>query len=243
VHLTASTSAKAGRYNILAQKPYQGNRSGKDKPALLEATRQAVADKSNWLPEYMDCHLHYILEADDGMMIDAYRLGENGVIDSDDKDLRMTPHLYQCKDAARVVSTGGFGSLYQQVKTSTIATKGYGRKFFWAQMLQGDTADNIKGILTLHGKICGPGAAFQYLDSITDENECANRVIDAYRKIDQNPIPEGWMLWLLRTPTDTFWTYLNELQWDPANRAFLDACVRREWFKQPVPSEAEEEYA
>lgn len=243
VHLTASTSAKAGRYNIIAAKPYQGNRGGKDKPALLEATRQAVAHPDNWLPEYIDCKLHYILEADDGMMIDAHRLGPNGVIRSDDKDLRMTPHLYYCQDQARVIETGGYGSLYMQQKTSTRSCKGYGRKFFWAQMLMGDTADNIQGIATLDGNKCGAVNAFNSLDAVNDENECANKVIAAYRRINQNPIPEGWMLWMLRSETDTFWHYLNELQWEPANRAFLDDCVRREWFKQPEPTDQEEEYA
>lgn len=232
LHLTASTSAKAGRFNIIAAKPYQGNRDGKAKPPLLEPLRQAIAHESNWLQEY-DATMHHILEADDGMMMSAYLLGKDGVIWSEDKDLRMTPFLYFERETGQLIEVKGFGSLYVKIAGSgTKKVLGYGRKFFWAQMLMGDTADNIQGVAKLNGKLCGPVAAYDLLNPVDDENEAANLVIDAYRAINQNPIPEGWLLWLLRRPGDTFWVYLNELQWSPANRAFLDDCVQRQWFKQ-----------
>lgn len=244
LHLTSSTSHKAGRFNVLAAKPYQGNRDGKAKPALLEATRQAVANPENWLKEY-EVVMNHVLEADDAMIIDAYRLKEHGVIWSEDKDLRMTPYPYYDKKSGVVLPSAGFGSLYMSYSDTTGIGKclGQGLKFFWAQMLMGDTTDNIKGILKLGGKLCGAKGAFEYLDYITDETYCANAVINAYRAIDQNPIPEGWLLWLLRSPTDTFWAYLNELDWTPANRVFLDDCVRREWFKQPEEQQEEFEDA
>jgi hypothetical protein len=239
LHLTASTSHKAGRFNIIAAKPYQGNRDGKAKPALLEPLRQAIAHESNWLPEYT-ATMHHLLEADDGMIQSAYVHGENGVIWSEDKDLRLTPYNYFCRKTNTIIKVGGFGSLYMDYTSSGSAKcLGYGPKFFWAQMLMGDTADNIQGVKRLDGKLCGPVAAFNYLDKWDTENACANQVIDAYRAIDQNPIPEGWLLWLLRREGDTFWIYLNELDWTPANRAFLDDCVRRVWFKAPQPKDEE----
>lgn len=243
LHLTASTSAKAGRFNVIAAKPYQGNRDGKAKPALLEPLRQAIAHESNWLREY-DAQMHHILEADDGMIQSAYRLGESGVIWSEDKDLRMTPHLYFCRKTNQIIKVIGFGTLYMEVTPAgQKKCLGYGLKFFWAQMMMGDTADHIQGVKTLAGKNCGAVGAFDYLDPIEDENECANAVIDAYRAINQNPIPEGWLLWLLRRDGDTFWIYLNELQWSPANRAYLDECVRREWFRKVEQKEEEFEDA
>lgn len=243
LHLTASTSHKAGRFNVIAAKPYQGNRDGKSKPALLEPLRQAIAHESNWLPEY-DATMHHLLEADDGMIQSAYRLGDSGVIWSDDKDLRMTPFLYFCKKTNQIIKVGGFGSLYLDFTPSgTKKCLGYGKKFFWAQMMMGDTADNIQGVKLLQGKLCGPDGTFKYLDPIEDESAAANAVIDAYRAIDQNPIPEGWLLWLLRRPGDTFWEYVNELTWSPANRAFLDDCVRRKWFNEVSTKEEEFEDA
>lgn len=238
LHLTASTSAKAGRFNIIAAKPYQGNRKNKAKPPLLEPLRQAIAHESNWLAEY-DATMHHLLEADDGMMMSAYRLGKDGVVWSEDKDLRMTPYVYFERKTNQLIEVKGFGSLYLDTSTSTTKCLGYGLKFFWAQMLMGDQADHIQGVAKLNGALCGPVAAFNALNPIDDENEAANFVIDAYRTINQNPIPEGWLLWLLRREGDTFWVYLNELQWSPANRAFLDDCVRRQWFKQPESKEEE----
>lgn len=240
VHLTASDSYKAGRYNIIATKPYQGQREGKAKPPLLEATRQAAALKQNWCPEY-EVVMNRLLEADDAMIIDAYRLGEHGVIRSDDKDLRMTPYPYWCQESSRIVDPKGFGTLHvSHTPSGTMKLLGYGLKFFWAQMLMGDTADNIAGLTRLNGALCGPAGAFKYLNPARTENEAANLVIDAYRQNDQNPLPEGWLLWLLRRPTDTFWLYLNELEFSPANRAFLDECATRQWFKNPDPQGIED---
>lgn len=233
VHLTAADSLKAGRFNIIAAKPYQGNRKSKDKPPLLEATRQAMANEENWLPEFV-VQYHTRLEADDGMMHDAYSLQEHGVIWSEDKDLRMTPYQYWEASTGTLVQGIGFGSLFESyTEAGTHKCLGYGRKFFWAQMLMGDTADNISGVAKLDGKLCGPKGAFLHLDSIQDESACANAVLDAYRVLNQNPLPEGWLLWLQRRPGDTFWQYLSELAVSPRNRAYLDECVRRVWFKPP----------
>lgn len=232
VHLTASTSHKAGRFNILAAKPYQGNREDKAKPALLEATRQAIEQPENWLPEFTVV-MNHVLEADDAMIIDAYRLQEHGVIWSDDKDLRMTPFRYWEKSKGQLIKDIGFGHVFEDYTASgTHKCLGYGRAFFWAQMLMGDTADNIQGVRLFDGKQCGSKCAFMALRHVKSEDEAANLVLSAYRAINQNPIPEGWLLWLLRSPQDSFWVYLNELKINEANRAFLDDCVRREWFKK-----------
>lgn len=240
VHLTANTSAKAGRFNILAAKPYQGNRTSKAKPPLLEACRQALAQRENWLPEF-EVVLHHQLEADDGMIIDAYRLKEHGIIWSDDKDLRMTPYNYWCQDTQTVMTGYGFGKLWMKhTGSGTAKCLGVGKKFFWAQMLMGDTADHIQGVAKLGGKLCGPVGAYEYLAHDMSEHACANLVLDAYRVIDQNPLPEGWLLWLLRHEGDTFWNYLQELDLSAQNRAFLADCANRVWFKQPEPQHNEE---
>jgi hypothetical protein len=227
-HFTAGTSQKGQRFAVLAAKPYQGNRTGKSKPPLLEATRQACAHQSNWLPEY-EVIMHHVLEADDGMIIDAYRLGEFGVIDSEDKDLRMTPYPYFCKDKGVVLPGAGFGFLYLK-QLSTTKCMGQGLKFFWAQMLMGDTADNIKGVITLNGGLCGPKGTYDALHPLTTSDDCANFVFDAYRKIDQNPIPEGWLLWLRRTEQDTVLHYFNSMNLSKENDEFYRHCQTRNWF-------------
>lgn len=232
VHLTHEESSKAGRYRIKAHKPYQGQRSGKEKPPLLAPLRAAVVQEENWLAEY-DATMHYSLEADDGMMMDAYRLGEHGVIVSEDKDLRMTPFAYWEKSKGILLPPDPVGQLWiDHTASGTPKLLGHSLKFFWAQMIMGDTADHVQGLLTYEGKKCGPATAYNALRNIGCIHDVANTVINAYRVIDQNPLPEGWLLWLLRRPGDTFWQYLSELEFTTENRQFLDDCVRRDWFEK-----------
>ena len=232
IHLTASSSHKAGRFNMLGIKPYQGNRDNKSKPALLEPLRQAMINPENWLPEFY-VEMHHVLEADDGMIMDAYRLKDQGIIRSDDKDLRMTPYPYYDIKAGSVRTGEPFGWLQPScAPAGTVKLIGQGPLFFWAQMLMGDTADNVQGILRFDEKKCGPSGAYQALKDVKDIHEAANTVISGYRAIDQNPLPEGWMLWLLRWEGDTFWQYLQELNISDDNRRFLEECAGREWFDE-----------
>lgn len=233
VHLTHEESTKAGRYNIKAAKPYQGQRSGKDKPALLQPLRAAVAEAENWIDEY-DVTMHYVLEADDGIIMDSYRLGENGVVKSDDKDMRMTPFAYYEKSKGIILPPDPVGQLWLEYTGSGVPKcLGHSLKFFWAQMLMGDSADYIQGLKKFDGKTIGPVGAYNLLHGISDINEIANTVIDAYRAIQQNPLPEGWLLWLLRWPGDTFWNYLTELDLSPKNRQYVLECSHLDWFHKP----------
>lgn len=237
VHLTANTSTKAGRFLIKAEKPYQGNRTGKAKPPLLEPLRQVVALRENWLPEYT-VHLHHDIEADDAMMYDAYRLREDGIIWSDDKDLMMTPFLYWRKNKGILEPSDPVGWLdLSYTESGTMKCIGRGPLFFWAQMLMGDTADNIKGIRKFDNKLCGPAAAYNALQHCKSVSEAANIVIDAYRSIDQNPLPEGYLLWLLRWPGDSFWNYLAEIALSNKNKEYIRECGTRDWFDRAVPQE------
>lgn len=233
IHLTASGSSKAGRYNVIAEKPYQGNRTNKAKPALLEPLRQAVAHRENWLDEYQ-VRMHYDLEADDGMIMDAYRLGEHGIIVSEDKDLRMTPYPYWDKSLSKLCPSEPFGHLeLKYTPAGQPKLTGQGPLFFWAQMLMGDTADNIAGCRKVHGRLCGPVATLDALSSVKSLHEAANCVLGHYRAIDQNPLPEGTLLWLLRWAGDSFENYLKELELTDDNRKFVGECALRRWRKTP----------
>lgn len=232
IHLTASGSHKAGRYLINAVKPYQGNRTDKDKPSLLEPLREAIANPENWLPEFDTVLMHRILEADDGMMQDSYHYKEHGLIWSDDKDLRMTPYPYWEKEKGVVIPYDVLGHLeLVYTGSGTPKVKGHGPLFFWAQMLMGDTADNIQGVLTLGGKKCGAVGAFHALADAESSVDAANTVLDAYRAINQNPLPEGYMLWLLRWSGDNFYAYLQSLDLSFENKEFINDCACRVWFR------------
>ena len=229
VHLTAKTSDKHGRFRVKAVKPYQGKRSG-PKPALLEPLREAIASRENWIEEYDTVILHRELEADDGMMQDAYRLGPNGVTSSEDKDLRMTPWAWYEQDKGVVMAPEPIGWVdVKYTPSGSAKLHGQGPLFFWLQMLAGDSADNIKGIEKFDGKLCGIETAVKLLKPYKDINAAANFVLDGYRAIDQNPLAEGWLLWLTRYPKDNVVKYLQELALSPENQHFVACCLHRDW--------------
>ncbi len=238
IHLTSRDSDKHGRFRVKAGKPYQGNRKNKSKPPLLEPLRELVADNSTWLDDY-SVLLHRELEADDGMIQDAYRLGENGVIYSEDKDLRMTPYMYYEIARGQVQSSQPVGWVgVKHTPSGTPKLTGQGPLFFWAQMLMGDTADNVQGVARYNGKLCGAVCAFDVLKDVRCIHDAANIVLDAYREINQNAVAEGWLLWLTRWHKDNVIQYMRELNLTPANRDFIEDCVLRDWV---LPKEVADE--
>jgi len=230
-YLTHEESTKAGRFSINAFKPYQGQRKSGGKPPLLSQVREA-AYLEGAMPEF-DVFMETVVEADDAMMMKSYELGEEGVIRSDDKDLRMTIWPYYEIERGVIMPSDLFGELWI-AETPSGQKKCLGRsvKFFWAQMFMGDSADNVRGLDKYKGKNIGPVDAYKTLHPINNIESLCNTVIDAYREINQNPLPEAWLLWMLRHPQDNCWVYFNELPWSVANRAYLDECVTREWFRK-----------
>lgn len=234
VHLTASDCDKNRRGKIMAAQPYQGNRSGKAKPSLLEPLRQAMAQPCNWLPDWQ-VDFHRDIEADDAMIIQAHQLKEDGVVWSDDKDLCLTPYLYWDQELGiieRLANPVGY-LVKKYTPAGALKICGRGVKFFWCQMLMGDSADNVKGILKLDGKLCGKDGAFQALVNLETEAELSNFVVSAYRAIGQNVLCEAWLLWLLRSPKDSAYLYLLDCGLTPENLAYVKQCAKPGWFLGP----------
>lgn len=237
VHLTPSGCLKNGRGLLLGAKPYQANRSNKKKPAHLEYLRSPASTAYFENHPHIQIILNYKIEADDALMIDHYHY-HNGILVSPDKDLNITPfQSYIVEEAKHVTLPQGdrYGWIDRKHWLTTggkPASKmvGKGTKFFLAQLLMGDTADNVKGILKLNGKLCGEGATHEFLMPITDEHEAVNLIIEAYKKIDQNIIPEAEAMWLLRNPTDSAYKYLSEHDLTDSNLNYLNECYyERKW--------------
>jgi hypothetical protein len=173
LHLTPSTSDKGGRYLQAIQRPYQGNREDKPKPRYLGIMRE-------WLAKRYQGTLHQFCEADDGMSSSQYKALADGnhnlsIIASKDKDLSMVPGLHLDWDTGEIINCAGqFGyvNLIERVSTGGAKTKklkGFGQKFFWAQMLIGDTADNIQGLPAVPGSVMNfikPTAAISKAEDI-----------------------------------------------------------------------------
>lgn len=142
MHLTAGWSDKAGRYHVATERPYQAQRKGSRKPDNWDFCRSFMEthDGSLFTPK-----LWTDREADDGMAYLTHTLathkGELHVIHSADKDMRMFAGLHLSWDYATVrVPLDSYDVLGEDGLQ-------YGHKWFWLQMLHGDSADHIPGLI------------------------------------------------------------------------------------------------
>ena len=222
LHLTGQGGYKGGRGTYPAFKPYQGNRTNKIKPALLEPLRELLGTPEAvemGLPEEWYCKLHRYWEADDGCMMDSYQFKDGGLVVSDDKDLRMTPYPYwEIHKAAVSTVNNRFGYVADSERTNP---EGHGTKYFWLQMLMGDTPDNIRGLDKLDGKNCGKATALEFLQDVSCEHEAANKVLWAYAKHGQDALAEAQLLWMRRHEQDCAYRYMMELELDEPLRKWV----------------------
>lgn len=225
VFITPTGSAKCNRYLYPSVLPYQGQRKNRAELPLKQPLKQHLIRNQ---VEYADKCIEIICddwnEADDLLIQHSYELKERGLLSSGDKDLRLTPYPWWDAEMGRIEPTldPEFGYLYWD-PDANMPCKGRGRKFFWAQMLMGDQADNVRGILKYQGKPCGPATAYRLLHEVQTEEEAANLVVSAYAEINQDVLAEAQMLWLRRTQDDCAYKYLMEV---------LTAEPLIEWVKQ-----------
>lgn len=138
--ITAPASPKGGRYEVAVTKPYQGNRSGREKPDLFYQIQEMLVN-GDLLSDIGVCRvITNKLEADDLFSMYTHGDHRNSVIVTQDKDMRMLPgwHLDWLLNQQVFVPYGTFELWFNE--------KLYGHSWFWHQMLHGDTADNIPGL-------------------------------------------------------------------------------------------------
>lgn len=177
LHLSASGCTKAHRFLIATVKPYQGQRSGR-KPRNWQYLREVLEhyEGGKFRPK-----VWVTREADDGMAFCAYEAARKSAseylaaIGTRDKDMRMLPgvHINWTTLERTEVPLGAY---------DVIGTDGlqYGLKWFYLQLLQGDTADNIPGLPKLFGAACGPATAEKYLTGTVTAEDAYDRVQTAY---------------------------------------------------------------
>lgn len=177
---------------------HNSDKGGRDDQAVLKAY-QANRDERKYRPEYLDqvrvylgsgvgcddgtfvgCN-HTDQEADDGMTQAAYADPENAIICSADKDLDMVPGWRLDMTTFKITNdTDTFGwidtkDMISPTTKKKYATKviGRGTKFFWAQMLMGDGADNISGIPAVPGPVWQEyGGSKAYQDAMKQFVSC-----------------------------------------------------------------------
>jgi hypothetical protein len=229
LHLTPAESDKGGRYDLAIQKEYQGNRKDRIRPRYLHLMR-------DWLASAYPSTNHLTCEADDGMSSNQYDALQRGhdnlsVIASKDKDLLMVPGLHMDWDTAEIDRpVDDFGTIWIDDSKSAKKIKGLGHKFFWSQMLTGDTADNIQGIPKAYvdGKLkaCGAVLAESLLRDCTSNKDAFEFVKGLYEKYGQDIgfkhwktgevvtwqrvfVSEAQLLWMRRVRED----HLDVVKW------------------------------
>lgn len=183
LHLTSPVSTKGGRFLIATDKPYQGQRDSGRKPKNWQAMRDWLEGKD--LPYDWRVVIWADREADDGVACAArYALecGRTPAIFTRDKDFRMIPGLHIDWDTLGIIHVPRDAFAVIGFEPDVV----YGAKWFWLQMLQGDTADNIPGcpkVLNAKGdKLvnCGPKTAETLLAGCKTPSDCFTVVRACY---------------------------------------------------------------
>ena len=238
VHMSAASCTKGDRRIIATVKPYQGQRKSDRRPKNWAYLRDFFESYEGPL---FRVKVWATREADDGIAYMAYHADtDNGktpnrVIATGDKDLRMLPGWHIDWQTAELVEVpmGAF-EVYNKDRS-----KLYGTKWFWVQMLQGDTADNIPGLPKLDGKPVGPVRAEKLLCGLSDDSAALDAVTSAYafeygdvEEWTDRFVEQGLLLWLRRDRAGS----VRDLQdWlvgmayqDNADEAFAEAFDRME---------------
>lgn len=171
IYLTGKTNF---RNDIAKSKEYKGQRKHKPKPHYLKYIRAVLMAEYDW-------QITEGLEADDLMAIhQTSRLKyKDTIICTRDKDLRQVPGMHYGWECAKQPSFGPkavdeFGELYLRGRT----LKGTGKMLLYAQMLMGDSTDNIGG-----AKGWGDEKTYHLLKDCADEEALYNAVKTVYDEL------------------------------------------------------------
>lgn len=222
LHLTAAASTKGERFLIAQCKPYQGQRSG-SKPKNWQVLRDYLERA-----EYVRFKraMWHDREADDGMALAAYTSRDplfDTVIATRDKDMRMLPGIHI--DWTDFTLTQVPKGAYEVIGPYNGLV--YGHKWFWLQMLQGDSADNIPGIPKI-----GEQKATDALAGTTCNEEAYGVVAQAYAyKFGPAAadvfVEQAALLWLRTTSNAPIADMLRVIPAKASIKAALDRIIHR----------------
>jgi len=158
------------RNEVAVTVPYKGNRKDVKKPKHLPLLREYL--QTAWGASVSDGQ-----EADDDIAIRATELGEESIIVSIDKDFMQVP--------------GWHYNFVKKVKKHV--TPEDGLRFFYKQILMGDSADNIKGIFRV-----GEKKATKMLADLKTEQQFYQCCVEGLG--EERVLENARLLWLRRYP-------------------------------------------
>lgn len=180
------------RFEVAKKKDYKGTRK-QEKPFHYNNIREYM------LANY-DCVVTEGMEADDMICVELVRSGDklDVICCSRDKDLRMVPGMHFGWECGRQAQFGPkrvdfIGDIRISKDRKTV--KGEGIKFFYSQLITGDSVDNIPGL-----RGAGPVLAFESLANLGTEAELFECVAGLYEK----KYGEEWRT-ELREQADLLW--------------------------------------
>lgn len=167
VYLTGSGNF---RHEIAVSYPYKGNRTDREKPKFLEYSRWYLKDNYGAVVSSGQ-------EADDSIAIEATRVGPSCIVASIDKDMLQIPCFHFNFKRNEWHEVDEFDGL----------------RFFYGQMLTGDTADNIIGLNGI-----GPVKAEKILKDCETEEDLWDAVLSQYDGNTERLVENARLLWLRR---------------------------------------------
>lgn len=202
------------RVNLSTLQKYKGSRDPNDKPILKdELINYLIKHHNAILVSELPNHPEYDepLEADDWVNIECYKDLENTVAITNDKDARGCGinTLDPTDKEGKIVDNSGFGEIWRDEKGDV---RGYGRKFFYLQVMYGDPVDDYSAYL--HSDTpWGPVSAFNHLETADDDLECLYRLREGFKLL--YPEPKEIVSWQ-GDPIIIDWFYVFNEMWQMA---------------------------
>lgn len=203
---------------------YKGNRTNVLSPIYKEEIKE-------YLIKYHGAQVVTDLEVDDVVIIEGQK--PKTLVSSVDKDSMGFPvDLFNPNHPEwGIMDCRGLGNLWWDTSGKTKILRGIGRKFFYKQLLTGDTTDNYKPNAASSVEF-GDVSAFQALNECTSDVECFKAIKEAYQKM----YPETVRVWDWRNENilEVDWCYaLNEI-WNLARmkRAYDDNITAEQVFSK-----------
>ena len=195
------TEGHTFRYDIAKTKPYKGTRK-ENKPWHFD-------NLTAYMVGALEHKIVSFIEADDALAIDATADPGNTVICTRDKDLRQVPVNVYSWELGKQASFGPV--LISNPGTLELVDgklKGTGFAFFCAQMLMGDSVDNIPGIpgvgpVKTYNIIINSLDYYPAQDKNTKEEALLDIVEHEYKEYYEDDwrdylIEQGQLLWVVR---------------------------------------------